>query len=271
MAENESNHESWKSPRLILAFSVLGISIIGIFLLAWKILDLADPAQDKLETAKTVFTAILPVLATWVGTVLAYYFSRENFESANRNVREMVNKVTSMEKLQSVSVSKALIPIKDMVCFRLSVQKPDEGAVFLHEDLIGLLKNKNRNRLPILDQNDNPKYVIHRSLIDRYFSERSLPAVTPAAAPVLPAGATTPVDLARLTLKDMIEHSSEEVKKFLRVSFATVKETDTLADAKREMDRENGRLDVLVTKDGTADSPVVGWITNLIISDHATV
>lgn len=264
MAENESTQENFKNPRFWIAISVLLISIIGIIAIATIVL-LAAKETTFLETAKTVFSSILPLLATWVGTVLAYYFSKDNFESANRNVREMVNKMTSMEKLQSVSVSKALIPIKDMVCFRLSVQKPDEGKVFLKLDLLGLLEDKNRNRLPILDQNDKPKYVIHRSLIDRFLTEKMF---TSAAPPATPAA---PVDPTKLTLKDMIDSSSEEVKKFLRVSFATVKETDTLADAKREMDREKGRLDVLVTRDGTANSPVVGWITNQIINDHATV
>lgn len=260
MTENDPNHENWGNPRFLIAIVVLGLSLVGIIVLSIKILsvDQGDPVKS-LETAKTVFSSILPMLATWVGTVLAFYFSRENFESANRNVREMVNKITSMDKLQSVPVSKVLIPIKDIDYFRFSAEKPDEGKVFLSADLIGILQGKNRNRLPILDQNDKPRYVLHRSLIDRFFSEKSLPPATP------------PINLSTLTLKDMIENSSEEVKKFARVSFGTVKETDTLADAKREMDRENGRLDVLVTKDGTINSPVVGWITNLIVSENATV
>lgn len=270
MGESEKNQERWTNPRFIIAIAVLVISIGGIILLSLQMLSAApsDNSKDKLETAKTVFSSILPVLATWVGTVLAFYFSRENFESANRNVREMVDKITSMKKLQSVSVSKVQIPIREMTCFRFSAQKPEVGQVLLREDLIGVLKEKNRNRLPILDQNDKPQYVIHRSLIDRFLSETSLlppPPPSPAGTPA------TPIDIAKLTLKDMIESSSEETKKFLRVSFGTVKETDSLADAKREMDREQGRLDVLVTKDGTANSPVLGWITNVIITENSTV
>jgi hypothetical protein len=264
MADEQPKNGKELDSRFYIAVWILACSGIGVVLLSGLVIISAWNSTKIQEVAQIVFSAVLPLLATWVGTVLAYYYSKENFESANRNVREMVNKMTSMEKLQSVSVSKALIPIKDMVCFRLSVQKPDEGKVFLKLDLLGLLEDKNRNRLPILDQNDKPKYVIHRSLIDRFLTEKMLTSAAPAA----PAA---PVDHTKLTLKDMIESSSEEVKKFLRVSFATVRETDTLADAKREMDREKGRLDVLVTRDGTANSPVVGWITNQIINDHATV
>lgn len=144
MGDNDTNHESWTNPRFLIALVVLGTSLFGIIVLSLKVLVAVPPSDPKenLETAKTVFSSILPVLATWVGTVLAFYFSRENFESANRNVREMVKKITSMEKLQSVSVSEVMIPIKDMACFRFSAQKSEEGKVLLNEDLIGILREK---------------------------------------------------------------------------------------------------------------------------------
>jgi len=255
MTENQGNQDNWLTPRVFIAIGVILISIVMIGWLAYVVLSTAT--ENKLETAKTVFATVLPLLATWVGTIIAFYFSRDNFESANRNVREMVSKVTSLQKLQSTSVETAMIPIKDIVYVQMTPQKAP-AQLKLVEDLLKLLNDKNRNRLPIFDEHGKAKYVIHRSLIDRFLTYKSI------------AGASV-ADLNNLTLKDLIEANVEEVKKFLRVSFGTVKATDNLADAKREMDRENGRLDVLVTNDGTANSPVVGWITNLIINDHATV
>jgi hypothetical protein len=230
---------------------VLGLSGVVLFF---------APENNKLDTAKMVFTAILPLLGTWVGTVLAYYFSKENFESANQNVREMVKaQLTSQEKLKSIPATdaKAMIPLNKMDAFRITKHVP-EDKIFLVDGLLDFLNKNKRNRLPILDENDHPRYVIHRSLIDKFLVEK-----TTAAPP------TTPVDLKKLTLKDLLETASEDIKKIIKVSFGTVKETDTLADAKLEMERENYRLDVFVTKDGTEKSSVVGWLTNIIITDHA--
>lgn len=265
MADEQTKIDKEIDSRFQIAVWVLGCSGIGVVSLSVLTILSGWNSGSVEKVAQTVFSQVLPLLATWVGTVLAYYYSRENFESANRNVREMVNKITSMEKLQSIAASKVMIPVKDMACFRFSTQQPDESKVSLCKDLLALLESKNRNRLPVLDATEKPKYVIHRSLIDRFLANKLLGLTTP------PAGITISSLLDQMTLKEMIDSSSEEVKKFLRVSFGTVKETDTLADAKQEMDREQGRLDVLVTKDGTANSPVVGWITNLIINDNAKV
>jgi hypothetical protein len=51
----------------------------------------------------------------------------------------------------------------------------------------------------------------------------------------------------------------------------TVKEDATLADAKDAMDHAQDCQDVFVTKAGTKDEEVLGWITNNIIQDNAKV
>ncbi|MDR4485337.1 MAG: hypothetical protein R3B95_19420 [Nitrospirales bacterium] len=247
--------ENWKDPRFLLAIGVLGFSLIGVFLLSCVVL-VSDQSQNKLDTAKTVLAAILPLLGTWVGTVLAYYFSKENFESANQNVREMV-KLTSMEKLQSIRVKDAMIPLKDIDVFRVTKQDPMDKALLM-DKLIEFANKNKRNRIPIVDENDLPLYVIHRSLIDRFIVDKHSAGISQ-------------MDMKKLTLKDLVETSSENIQNIIKVSFGTIQENDTLADAKREMERENYRLDVFVTKDGTAKSSVVGWLTNLIISERAKV
>jgi hypothetical protein len=54
--------------------------------------------------AQLVLTADLPVIGTWVGTVLAYYFSKENLETATRSVAATASQMSPDESCdQSLS------------------------------------------------------------------------------------------------------------------------------------------------------------------------
>ena len=76
--------------------------------------------------------------------------------------------------------------------------------------------------------------------------------------------------LKELSLKDLLD-DDEELRKLFETSFATVKEDANLADAKIEMDKVQNCLDVFVTRNGTKNEPVIGWLTNLIITENAKV
>ena len=54
-----------------------------------------------------------------------------------------------------------------------------------------------------------------------------------------------------------------------KTSFAVVSEDATLADAKAAMESVRDCLDVFVTKSGTKDEPVLGWVTNVLITKCA--
>jgi hypothetical protein len=246
----DSGNNSTKGfdSRFLLAIIVLGLSIAGVATLAGIIL-----AKDgQLSTAQYVLTAVLPLLGTWVGTVLAY------FESASRSVREMAKQLTPMEKLESIAVKLKMIPRADMVLLNITSSKPlDEIRVV--GDILDTLKQKGRNRLPILDESDHPKYMIHRSMIDKYLARRTIEDGLSAD------------ELKQLRFKGDLLDKDEELRKLFETSFATVKEDANLANAKIEMDKKESCLDVFVTKNGTKNEAVIGWLTNLIITESAKV
>jgi hypothetical protein len=55
------------------------------------------------ESAQLLVSSLLPVFGTWVGTVLAFYFSKENFEAANRGTIDLVRSVA--QRLGSMRVT----------------------------------------------------------------------------------------------------------------------------------------------------------------------
>jgi hypothetical protein len=61
----------------IVAVSAVGLVVISIAALYWS--------SDRSATTQTIFTSLLPLFGTWVGTVLAFYFARDNLEAATES------------------------------------------------------------------------------------------------------------------------------------------------------------------------------------------
>jgi hypothetical protein len=231
-----------------LSKHVVMMSIGGVFFLAFAVifyswLNIKD-STDQTQTIQMVFTAVLPLFGAWVGTILAFYYGRENFEASTRSFTKIAESVGGIEKLKEIEVSTKMIAKKDMIFDNASVDKIKLTEI--------IKKLSEKERLPILNDKGAIIYMIHRSYIDRYMTQKALESPPP--------------NLKDLTLKDLLEGDSK-LKDVFEHSFGFVKEGATLADAKTEMERLPKCQDVFVTKTGSKDDPVVGWITNTIIQE----
>jgi hypothetical protein len=237
----------WKTPRFLLALLVTGISIMAVTVLASVIII---RNQDS-EAPQNVLNSVLPLLGTWVGTILAYYFSKENFEAATQSVTALAKQLTSQQKLESLPVKSKMIPRAQMV-----VQKAPAASLNLAEVLNKLEQEKKGNRVPVLGDKDEPLYIVHRSLIDSYLSG-------------LARSGKSSADIAAQTLQNMLD-ANPDVKRMAE-SFGLVNEDATLADAQVAMARLPDCQDVFVTQSGNRAEPVLAWITNVIIQENAKV
>src|ERR1043166_7992064 len=99
----DTDTETPSPDRQWIALTVLIGAFVGLLGLATLIIILCWKGKECTQ-AKDLFTALLPVFATWVGTLLAFYFSKDNFESATKSVTEMANKISGAdEKLKARS------------------------------------------------------------------------------------------------------------------------------------------------------------------------
>ncbi len=238
---------SHRDDRSKIAYIVLLASIVGVFVLSTLIIY---KAKDT-KTAEYIFGAILPLFAAWVGTILAFYFSKENFEAASRSVQAMVDKISPMEKLASLSVRTKMRNKNSMLYLSITPAIPAD-KIKLVDDILTLLVKNGRNRLPVLNENGQPVYMIHRSMIDRYLTQKAI----------------SDNDLKKLSLQDLLTQD-RQTKEIFEAGFVIVDQDSTLADAKSEMEKTPNCLDVFVTQNGTRNEPLIGWLTNLDIAKHA--
>lgn len=247
-----------KSPeqnfRLILAGILTLMSAGGIVLLSIVIIWKGTSGNE----AQSVLNSVLPLFGSWVGTVLAYYFSRENFEAATRSVNEMAKQLTTQDKLHAAKVKDCML--KRSTFHAETVKKTQNGKpdfasneLKLSAILERLDKANKGQRVPILDENNHPLYLLHRSNIDRYLASKALKGE----------------QIADLRLEDLLDDA--EIKKIFDHGFAMVRQDADLAEAKDKMDMAQDCLDVLVSQNGTDQEPVLGWITNAKIEEIAKV
>jgi len=218
-----------------LAKIVFGLSALLIAVLSSLAIGLADE-QARPDTAKNVLNAVLPLIASWVGTVLAYYYSRENLTTATRNATEMAQQLGGVEKLQVIRVRDAMIPVAS-----IDTMPVDETTRL--KDIIEFLGTRGRQRLPIFGD-QRVRFIVHLSTINAFLTQSAL-----RGDPI-----------ADLTFGALLKDTTHAA--LLRTSFGVVAVSATLADVKAVLEKGRDREDVFITDSGSPDEPVLGWITD---------
>ena len=246
----------------VLAWLVIILAFIGIFFICY--VALKDKSAD---TARYVFGAVLPLLGTWVGAVLAHYFQKENLAAATQSITDLASKVAGTDKLKSTPVKTVMIRAERIDTLPDDLVGNADDKIKLSELVTHMDITIKRDRIPIFKDNKKTgpaNRVLHRSIIERFITKQALTAKLDAA------------QMASLALADLM--NDKELGPVVLGSFALVKGDATLADAKNAMDNASAALgpagncyDVFVTDNGKADENVIGWITNDIINDNAKV
>ncbi len=210
-----SNQQTSNNPRTSLAFIVVLVSIIGVVLLAAiGILN----AANKTTATTQIMSTVLPLLGTWVGTIMAFYFGRENYESAAKNTVIATEKgsniaggVNREDILASKKVTDTMLKFDDNT-FSISLAKGARADAFSAQKLTKMLddldtaakaRNQKWSRIPILDDQGHPVFVVHRSTIDAFRNKKTaadaaaIKAVADAAAKAAGVTSAAAADVAK--------------------------------------------------------------------------
>lgn len=259
--------------RHFVAKSVLISAIWGLVVVAG--LAILMPTA-KATSAKDILTLLLPVFGTWVGTLLAYYFGKDNYESGARNSEKMARAVGGLEKLRSIAASTKMVALG-------AIERPDSWkdkwpADFGKVVLKNLVTEMKRQRLPLLDVvTGSAVAMVHKSLITEFLLKQGVDAEAkfkkenPGAKVEDIAKAGTDA-MSAATLKDLLDDKNGHFAKTAKKSFVTVPITATLAEVKEQMDQQSRATDVKCEDAflvASGSIRVEGWITNDIIQDNS--
>lgn len=217
--------------RTALAFTITLFSILSI---TGTSIVYLQTSSDKDRAAERIFSATLPLYGTWIGTLLAYYFAKENFDSGAQNTKEIfrISRPNQSKNLESILVAAA---ISNRFLFETDLAKS-------LKDIKSILIRNDRKRLPILDQADHTlKFLAYYEDLDAY-----------------------DVNNPNKSLSDFIQNSSDKNKPVVFVS----KEI-TLARANEDRKRVVDCRDIFVTENGAKDGKVIGYLSDFDIDRYS--
>ena len=199
-----------------------------------------------------VLQILFPLWGTWIGTVLAFYFGKTNFEVAVKSYESVIEKLSPNEKMAKLYVKDHMILLEKIVYLEYEAVKEMKITEVLEDENF-----KSFNRYPILE-NGVVKCIIHRSLFYKFTHLKMQEGLEISA-------------IKELKLKDLVESTEEWIREILEKGIAIIPLNATVLDAKNAIDCIAECEDVFVTNSGRKDDPVLGMITNSMILKEATV
>ena len=253
--------EDNRNPRFINWFAII-VAVATISTLCWLIfmassivtMQAAD-SDKRFEHFNAMFTAILPVIATWMGTLLAYYFTKENFMAASQAQRDLIDKFTTSEqKLQSIKVSQVMIPLHDM---KVQVWPESQNEAVSLTDFLRFFNENKISRMPITDGNDHLRYIVHEST----FNEFIVRFIKDTAKP-----------LADITVQDFFDSlqtpAYQDLGEYVFKGAEFIAYGCNLKDAQQKMEKNRNCQDVFVTPNGDAKEKLLGWVPNRVVEEN---
>lgn len=233
--------QSRNTIALIITWVVISATIIICFYCLFK--------DDMTFVGQT----LMPLWGTWIGTVLAFYFGKNNFEAATKSYRDVIKSLTPDEKIAQIPVKDAMIQFYQIEC--LEYEKEKDNYI---NDILKYDRFKKYNRYAVFEKKNIFKSVIHRSTFTQFIAQKV-------------DESKSNDEIKKLTLQNILDEKNNDIKNMLAKGYGFVSIKATLLDAKKLIDNISECQDVFVTETGKESEPVLGLITNNLILDKARV
>lgn len=253
-ADASSSDQANAVGRQQLARMVVIGSFLTIFLLVAMLLAISQLGSQKAsDLAEKAFNAILPVLASWVGTVLAFFFSSQSLERTSSSLDTAIRAAGGAG--DGKTVTEVMIPL-GQIREVIHLDKTPAKDLTL-KDLQGRFHplpsattggSSGTATLPAVTRlvfvdGDVFRYVLHESTLNAFLVSKAGSSPQPSSFEEMRQEPAWLAQISRLVV-------------FVAAS-------TKLSDASAALDRVKGAQDIIVTATGNSSEPMLGWITNV--------
>ncbi len=233
---------------LVIGIGTAGILVVAVAVLIGISVD-GSPPDDSVYLG--IFSSVIPVFATWVGAVIAFYFSNESFRQAAQASGVLKGDAGDSEPITAAT---RMIPLEKITSIVLGGPRktplapagydatgelgryPEAVDDVALADILWMFSNT-VSRVIIFDPQMRPRAIIRQKLV-------------PNELKALAVGVTGG------TVADYLKHGQNAAD---AVNFKSVPETASVGEG-RAMVKLFKLADLFVTKTGQADEPIKGWV-----------
>jgi len=230
------------------AKNIIALTITGIAAFVTIFVTTKSIGDEKIGDLIT--KSIIPLIGTWMGAIIAYYFAKENFDTAAKQYDKVIDKLTPEKKLKSIKVSQAMIPFSRIVWSDLSIFR-DKKII---SEIIDNPSYKGFNRF-LFFENKICKHIIHRSTLDRFITQQLINSDSNS--------------IQELQLSKLLDSKEGYISDYLQNGVKFLSIECNLFDAKSLIDNNKYCSDVIITQNGKPNEEVLGWITEVEISKNS--
>ncbi|WP_158693542.1 hypothetical protein [Neorhizobium alkalisoli] len=240
-AANAGPADTWMRQRIapiVLTGGTLAITVISALLIIvfWRLAAEPvsnNPIREKLDAIlMSIFTATLPVFATWVGTVLAFYFTNESFKQAS----EAALLAANPPHVHLAPASSRMIPYEKIA--KLEVDRGGVRSTLMSE--VHSLFNDQTTRVIVFDKARSPVFIIRRKNVPAEWIDE-----------------TGKFKGLSATIDDYLKASNNAAD---AVQFGFSPQSVSIEQALRALQDSNSD-DLFLTATGQKTEAVTGWLT----------
>jgi hypothetical protein len=252
IADTKNKHQFEKPDnwwlRNLIAIIITGfVVIITVIIAVYEMWFTSAPNMDFIGKS------LLPLWGTWIGTVLAFYFGKSNFDAVSSSYQAAIKALTPEDKIAQLPVKDIMIPVNQLQYLVFDEEKGNKI-----KDILALPRFAMFNRFAVFESNRILKCIIHRSTFNQFIVNK-----------LNDIEKKSKVD--ELILQDIIDEKSPVIKNMLINGFNFIHINANLLDAKKALDAKPECLDIFVTANGKSTEPVMGLITNNMILEKLKV
>jgi len=218
-----------------LAPLVIRLGTAGILVTAIAVFIMLALRPAEVTTYLGIFSTVVPVFSTWVGAVIAFFFSNESFREAARANNALRGDPTDDEPVTAPHRMIPLDKITGLVLPETPAGQPRNALALADALRLGTIRTSYSNtvtRVIVFDRPRFPLLIIRQKL-----------------------AAALPDDKTVADYRAADSHAADAV------NFRFVPENATVGQA-RQVLRTYGTVDLFITPTGRPDEPISGWLTD---------
>jgi hypothetical protein len=209
--------------------------------------DVSEIGAIQLSVENTA-TALLPLFAGWIGSVIAYYFVTSAQRDAADQAARLVRPIPFTEQLQA----KSLRSVMAMELYGVELGNQPTPLESIEAVLRGELQTPARTRCIIFERKGRKRIVrtvIHASTFYAFLAARGGVA-----------------SMGTLSVEDLLEDA--DTRERIAGGTRWMSPEDSLADVHALMKRVPHVQDIIITQRGREDGEVFGYLTNGDVLRH---
>jgi hypothetical protein len=165
---SEKKRKPIVNPKNIIALVIDFLAVIVTLWITRYVLVCKPPSGLDVITQ-----TIIPLVATWMGAIIPYYFAKDNFNAAADRYENVIDKLSPEDKMSEIKAPSVMSPFSEMKIFHLA--KILDKVILL--DILSLKALKGLNRF-ILMKGKKCRHVIHPSILGQFINNKILEEIT---------------------------------------------------------------------------------------------